>query len=777
MHLLRFVHVAVTAVFVVYAPGALAGLAGQKAPALLWIDSSDLPEAGSPVTLELTIASQVEAPASFAIELIAPAGLSVDAGTLSGVLAPGGERTLLVQMVPGSMGDFRLEARLSFSPEGSSEPFIAHNAAVLRVRAAPQKRGIFVDRQRRAQKARHDAIKDVKAAPLAKADRDERLARFGKPAASNAVPESVISRQEQYLFAAAQTGAQSPDELRALKASLLGSDRAARLGSTERYDDVDGLVLRNVPASYVYSETFQLEAGQPYSFETRNLSPGSDPLAVLLARNPKTGELREVARNDDADPSTLESRIEYTPQRAGEFLLVIRAYSQQTRGACDVYFNDQLLERTTFGGLAVSVTSNEGDVLHTAGLSRLPNRVDPWILLTGPRALGDDDAGMELGAKLALPDLRGEELILGATSPALEGTVDLILNTSDGSLEAGPRGDLDGDGLSNELERALGTRPDLQDTDGDGLLDGWEVLGVRDTDYRGLGAKGTVPDVFVQIDWMMAPTHDHHPRPESIQTIMDSFASTGINLHVDDGREEEGGEGHLLPDPWTHLIYLSLSGTFSQIRAANFADKRVGIYHYDIFAHQQSAGNCSSGVSQIRGSSFLVTLGCAGGQIGSITEQAGTFMHELGHNLGLRHGGFQDLNYKPNYRSVMNYLFQFPGTCGHVRYTTGVVYTPCFPTREYFYSFGGGVDLDETCLDETVGVGEDPIDWNRDGVFDTCVVADINHPAGGAPDGRYDFLQDYDDYSNLYLAVGGAVRDTGPLEEEIVTCANPPPAG
>jgi hypothetical protein len=255
--------------------------------------------------------------------------------------------------------------------------------------------------------------------------------------------------------------------------------------------------------------------------------------------------------------------------------------------------------------------------------------------------------------------------------------------------------------------------------------------------------------------------------------IMDSFAATGINLHVDDGREEEGAEGHLLPDPWTHINYLSLSTTFSQIRAANFADYRVGIYHYNIFAHQQSAGNCSSGVAQIRGSNFLVTLGCAGGQIGSINDQAGTFMHELGHNLGLRHGGFQDLNYKPTYRSVMNYMFQFPGTCGRIGFTTGLTYAACFP-REYYYSFGAGIDLDENCLDETVGVGEGPIDWNRDGIFDTCVTADINHPAGSPGDGRYDLLLDHDDYSNLYLAVGGAARDAGPLEEEIVTCASPP---
>ena len=32
-------------------------------------------------------------------------------------------------------------------------------------------------------------------------------------------------------------------------------------------------------------------------------------------------------------------------------------------------------------------------------------------------------------------------------------------------------------------------------------------------------------------------------------------------------------------------------------------------------------------------------------------------MHELGHNLGLRHGGNDNTNCKPNYISVMSYLF------------------------------------------------------------------------------------------------------------------------
>lgn len=32
-------------------------------------------------------------------------------------------------------------------------------------------------------------------------------------------------------------------------------------------------------------------------------------------------------------------------------------------------------------------------------------------------------------------------------------------------------------------------------------------------------------------------------------------------------------------------------------------------------------------------------------------------MHELGHTLGLYHGGDEAVNFKPNYISIMNYLY------------------------------------------------------------------------------------------------------------------------
>src|SRR3954464_790339 len=67
-------------------------------------------------------------------------------------------------------------------------------------------------------------------------------------------------------------------------------------------------------------------------------------------------------------------------------------------------------------------------------------------------------------------------------------------------------------------------------------------------------------------------------------------------------------------------------------------------------------------------------------------------MHELGHTLGLGHGGGDGVNCKPNYLSVMNYLFQFP-------------YGNEDPNRPLDYSRVALPALNEASLDEPGGVG------------------------------------------------------------------------
>jgi len=77
----------------------------------------------------------------------------------------------------------------------------------------------------------------------------------------------------------------------------------------------------------------------------------------------------------------------------------------------------------------------------------------------------------------------------------------------------------------------------------------------------------------------------------------------------------------------------------------------------------------TSGVSDIGGGDSLITLGLWGASGQTDPVQAGTFLHELGHSLGLTHGGLYfdtagsyvptlEPNCKPNYQSVMSYQFQ-----------------------------------------------------------------------------------------------------------------------
>ncbi|WP_298922334.1 hypothetical protein [uncultured Roseobacter sp.] len=280
--------------------------------------------------------------------------------------------------------------------------------------------------------------------------------------------------------------------------------------------------------------------------------------------------------------------------------------------------------------------------------------------------------------------------------------------------------------------------PDLIDSDGDAIFDSWETAGIDangadsndidldttdlGTDFRGVPIEldPMRKDVLVEIDYfdcatggdcMTGDTHTHRPMDSALQRVVDAFAqapvtnpdgTTGINLWI------------VISDPLPHQQVCAIDdGCIAAIKqnsigAAEGLSSAQGrarelIFHYNLFAHaldspggrtsgRSDGGDCNNFPEPRWGDDFIVALGNWGTPNGTEIQQAGTFMHELGHNFGLCHGGFQEVNCKPNYLSVMNYSFQ----------TRGIPTSSGNPVVDY--SRINLSALDETQLDENAGI-------------------------------------------------------------------------
>jgi hypothetical protein len=101
------------------------------------------------------------------------------------------------------------------------------------------------------------------------------------------------------------------------------------------------------------------------------------------------------------------------------------------------------------------------------------------------------------------------------------------------------------------------------------------------------------------------------------------------------------------PGPYTFTI--DIGGNPILFNYTRFTDPNLAV--------ASGLAGTGSGFSYVAGSGTLVTLGLWK-EKNNVRSQAGTFMHELGHTLGLQHGGGDSTNCKSNYQSVMNYMFQ-----------------------------------------------------------------------------------------------------------------------
>jgi hypothetical protein len=237
--------------------------------------------------------------------------------------------------------------------------------------------------------------------------------------------------------------------------------------------------------------------------------------------------------------------------------------------------------------------------------------------------------------------------------------------------------------------------PDI-DQDGDGIETGWELGGYTPLNngqvfekLNELGASPFTKDIFVEVDYMPG----YKMKAGAIALATRSMAMHGINLHISqersqgndhpkiplkhrdaDGRMMTKGLGHA-GSPWPEDSDQAWIAYFDPLKDRFFTPSRWSVFHYCLFVNQYWDGNGSdsTGFSRgIPGSDFIVAqpdwVKTDLSESGQIRMQAGTFLHELGHNLGLNHAGVHanhkdaeqlSVGGKPNHISVMNYNLQF----------------------------------------------------------------------------------------------------------------------
>lgn len=236
-------------------------------------------------------------------------------------------------------------------------------------------------------------------------------------------------------------------------------------------------------------------------------------------------------------------------------------------------------------------------------------------------------------------------------------------------------------------------------------------------------------------------THNHKPTESALNMVCSQFSSHGIALHFDIGNNYQG-QPCVVPyktDKYGHQItaggnqvnettwicqnsstvtcvynqpyaILSFKRGFQDVRDGDplltppvnglFPNIRKDSFHYALFSHALSgpfsatgtplttAPSSVSGIADRPGGDLMVTLGLwrtdvpTTDMVGTDLIQAGTLMHELGHNLDLSHYGlYRTPNCAPEYSSVMNYMYQTRGLTDaqgneHIDYSYGLVIPP-----------------------------------------------------------------------------------------------------
>jgi len=189
------------------------------------------------------------------------------------------------------------------------------------------------------------------------------------------------------------------------------------------------------------------------------------------------------------------------------------------------------------------------------------------------------------------------------------------------------------------------------------------------------------------------------------QKLINAYADHGVNLHIVRGRALPHSKVVSWRTPVAACEGADVAPGMLGAYAVNYFDLKNDTlaqfstpvqggmkqtYHFSMFGHYSgcdydpSGTHCAqcpastksgqpqpgqSGMAELPGNDSIVSLGHVLTDAHKFNNPSlipqvllgGTFMHELGHNFGLLHGGDDGVTFKPNFLSVLNYNYQFTG--------------------------------------------------------------------------------------------------------------------